>query len=654
MASKSLGTLTLDLVAKIGGFEQGMDKAARKSKQTSASLKKDAADLGKWFGALGVAAGAAGIAIIKSSIDSADAMSKQSKIIGVNIEELSALSYAADLSDVSFEQLSTGLKKFSRSIDDAVQGTGAGADAFDRLAINVENADGSLKSTSQLVAEVAGKFAGMEDGAVKTSLAMDLFGKSGAELIPLLNEGAAGIEKMTAEARQFGLVIGADTGAAAEEFNDNLTRLQKVISGTGLQLSAELLPSLVEFTDLIKDPGTQSGLAAIATGLADIAINATKGAVALANFSKWAGESIAASFSGPAADDLVRISDRLNALTKARSANFASRLIDGYTDKELDAEIKRLQKMLDDGYAKIIPPKLPKPAAAKTADVMEEVVVSASRLAEIAPKLDPLIGQFDSMEESLQRQIALFGDQTEFAALFYDLEKGNLKDLDQLHKDRLYALQGELDAMQDIADMQKEINDDIAKDFEKTIKEIEDSLDDLKKSVGDTGDEMTKRWEHAVENMQDAFADFLFDPFADGLDGMLKNFGQILQRMVAEAAAAQIFDSIIGAAKDSAGSGGLIGTATTAIGSFFGYKDGGGTIPSGGWGIVGERGPEIVRGPAAVTSRMDTAKAMSGGRNVTIGSMVFPGVTNEREARRAGGAAAREIARVVAGSGRYS
>lgn len=88
------------------------------------------------------------------------------------------------------------------------------------------------------------------------------------------------------------------------------------------------------------------------------------------------------------------------------------------------------------------------------------------------------------------------------------------------------------------------------------------------------------------------------------------------------------------------------------LSSFAGLFDRGGNIPSGQFGIVGEKGPEIVRGPAQVTGRQETAQMM-GGRSVSVGQMVFPGVTNAAEAKKASAAAARELGRMAQGTGRY-
>lgn len=249
MASKSLGVLTIDLVARTFGFEQGMDKAAKTLDSKMASIKKTAGQIGTAIGVAAAAAGTALAVMVKQSIDAMDGMTKLAQSTGVAVEELSALAYAADLSGVSEDALGTSLVRLTKNMSDAAQGTGEAQKAFNALGISVKNADGTLKGADDVLGEVAGKFAQYRDGAEKTALAVALFGRSGADLIPLLNSGAEGLAEMTAEAQELGLTFDQQTGKAAEAFNDNLTRLNAVKKGLVNRITAELLPSLVNLSD---------------------------------------------------------------------------------------------------------------------------------------------------------------------------------------------------------------------------------------------------------------------------------------------------------------------------------------------------------------------------------------------------------------------
>jgi ribosomal protein L12E/L44/L45/RPP1/RPP2 len=132
-------------------------------------------------------------AMIKGSIDAADEINKLSQKIGISVEALSTLRFAAELSDVSLDTLRIGIKKLSQGITEASTGTGKAAEVFAALGIEVKTATGALVPTETVLLKVAEVFAGLEDGAVKSALAVELFGRSGLDLIPFLNQGADGI-----------------------------------------------------------------------------------------------------------------------------------------------------------------------------------------------------------------------------------------------------------------------------------------------------------------------------------------------------------------------------------------------------------------------------------------------------------------------------
>lgn len=198
--------------------------------------------------AIGVATAAAA-ALTKAAIDNADAMYKQSQSAGLSTQAFSEYAYVAKLSDISTEQFSTSLSKFNRNIFETYNGTGESKKAFDALNISVKNTDGSLKTADQILEQVADQFSQMEDGAGKTALAVMMFGRAGAAMIPMLNEGSGKMRELREEAKQLGITIDTETGRAAEKFNDNLTRLGQVQRALGNAIMLETLPALNEFTD---------------------------------------------------------------------------------------------------------------------------------------------------------------------------------------------------------------------------------------------------------------------------------------------------------------------------------------------------------------------------------------------------------------------
>jgi hypothetical protein len=114
--------------------------------------------------------------------------------------------------------------------------------------------------TEKVLLEIATVFAGLEDGAVKSALAVELFGRSGLDLIPFLNQGAAGIAQLTAEAERLGLKLTAETARAAEAFNDNLTALKASSTSLGIALTGELLPELLNITNAMREAAREAGV----------------------------------------------------------------------------------------------------------------------------------------------------------------------------------------------------------------------------------------------------------------------------------------------------------------------------------------------------------------------------------------------------------
>ena len=248
MASNQLAKLVVALEAESSKYQSELEKARRQLGKFDSDVSKIAAKVGKAVGA-GIAAAATGVAFaVKQSLDAADELGNLSEKVGASVEELSKLQYAAKLSDVSAEQLQQGLIKLSKSATQAAAGTGDALTAFQALGVELKKSDGTLKSTDELFTDVAQAFSTFEDGPEKAAAAMAIFGKSGAELIPLLNQGKQGITAFGKELEKLGGVVTAEAAANADEFNRNLDRLKAASGGLANQLATQFSPALVDLT----------------------------------------------------------------------------------------------------------------------------------------------------------------------------------------------------------------------------------------------------------------------------------------------------------------------------------------------------------------------------------------------------------------------
>lgn len=244
-----LGSLVLHLAANTAEFSSDLGKAAHEADKRMKSIVDAAEKAGQLVGAAFVAAAGTMAVLVKQSINNADAMSKLSQGAGLATEAFSEIAYAAGLAGVSTEQFATSVTRLNRNIFDTAANTGEAREAFNALGIEVKNADGSLKNADAIMAEVADKFAGMEDGAGKSALAVMLFGRAGAVMIPMLNQGADDMRRLRDEARALGATIDTETGRAAEQFNDNLTRLNTAKQGLANTIMRTLLPQMNALTD---------------------------------------------------------------------------------------------------------------------------------------------------------------------------------------------------------------------------------------------------------------------------------------------------------------------------------------------------------------------------------------------------------------------
>lgn len=271
MAGRSLGVLTLDLLLKLGGFEQGMDKAARLTDKRMREMEARAKKFGVAIGAA-VAAGAVAVAAgVKSAIDYADQLNDMNQRLGVSAEALSGWAYAAKQSGTDIDALGIGLKKLAKNMAEALDPKSSQGKLFDALGVSVTDAAGRLRDVEDVLPEIATKFKDLDNATQESALAMDLFGKSGTDLLEFLNQGADGLETLRDRARELGVELDGNTLAAADQFNDTLADIKTISEGLFAQLAVHLLPALQRAAELFRDAaqeGTKAGLSMADVGSA--------------------------------------------------------------------------------------------------------------------------------------------------------------------------------------------------------------------------------------------------------------------------------------------------------------------------------------------------------------------------------------------------
>ncbi len=235
------------------------DRASSALRRVSASvggLEGAIGRVGAVGSALGLLGGAAAglsfvglVAGLKGVVDQLDALDESAQSVGLTTEALSGLRAAAVFGGVGTEALDLALTKLSVKLTDAAAGGRESSATFAALGIQVRDASGAVRGTDQVLSDLADRFASYRDGAEKTALAVDLFGKAGAKLIPFLNQGRSGIAALVTEAQRMGVVIGGDAAGSAAKLNDQLDKLNLQWNAIKIGVANSVVPAINDAID---------------------------------------------------------------------------------------------------------------------------------------------------------------------------------------------------------------------------------------------------------------------------------------------------------------------------------------------------------------------------------------------------------------------
>lgn len=658
MANRSLGTLTLDLIAKIGGFEKGMEKAEREAEKRSRAIAKvvnEAAALGiKAFGGL-ASAGVAAFAVINRQADNIAGFQDLADRIGDTASAVASLKLASDVSGVSLDTVGAASIRLTASLsktDEEAKGVGA---AIKALGLNFQ-AFKSLSPVDQIEA-VAKAMNGFADGSEKTAVAVALFGKAGAELIPFLNDLADGAE------RQNKLTV--EQIKLADDYTKSTARLKSEFDSFIQFQSAEAIPTLQSVQDVLADIAKNQATIEVITAVVNTAMKAAiivfqTVAVVGANvgfvfltvgreIAAWAAQ-IAALGRGDLRG-FTAISDAVKAdaeRAKAELEKFERRVMSIGQPVYMDDEIRRLRNRAEAATN----PARPRINTAGLSTDTPKKNNEAEQAAKAAQSyLDNLKKQLQATEnlsvaETVLRDIQtgrlkLVGGVTEAELLKIARQIDAAKALAQAEQDRIKAIQAVAQAQAQIDEKAVSEADALMRDNEAlrleieligkegealtqvelarnasnlarkeeelilaqnseasatVIASLEREISLLKQRAGliqdraaarDAAEEVKKQesfYAEAYKNIQAGFG----QTFMDMMNGNFKNIGdgfvQLINRMVAEAMAADLMNALFGQAnKSGQRGGGLFGDFFNGFLGIFG----GGNVGTPGWNPFG-------------------------------------------------------------------
>ncbi len=690
--------------------ELGLEGVESKFKGASSG----AADFGRNIGRLAAAfaGGAFFQAVIANTIESENALAQLNATIkstggaaGLTSDELVAmaqgLQQVTTFGDDAIISMQSQLLTFTKIGKDAVP---AATEAILDLATKM---GGDLKGAAVQVGKALND--PVQGISALSKVGVSFTDDQKAVIEALVKTGdVAGAQKVILS--ELAVEFGGSARAARDTFGGAVTSLQNslgdLLEGSGGNLN-DAKTAVEELNAAISDPAVKEAFATIVAGILSVTTAAANALPALTNFTQWVGEELAAAVGGPAEGDLVRTADAIASIKEEltgfdKQSGFAKsfnadrvaglraelvKLEEQYARGEeaqvaayqAQQQLANQQQKVTEKTATAIPVIEKKTkadndaekAAKKAADAalahtrsLDSQVAALQFQAETVGKdkdeVTLLKLALDGATESqLASAQAALGTVSAYEAQAESANKAKKAEEEKAARGKAITLESRSD-LEVLADKQQEYYDALQngsitqETYNKISTKNSEAMREVAYGANEASGALDEFTKTAQENIQSQLADTLVDGFNGSFKDILSGWGAMIQRMIAEAAAAQLTQSLF----SSLGIGGTTGGGTASKGaglaslftSFAGFFDNGGNIPSGQFGVVGEKGPEIVRGPVNVTGREATAK-MSGGNTIIINQ---PGVSNTREAERSAGATRRAIMGAVNSGARYA
>ena len=255
----NLGDVVNGLTSKLG---IQLPDSMKQSMNAMGSLDASSLALAGGFAAVATAivkAEKALISMTKEAASNADDLLTLASVTGMTTDSVQELNYMADLTDVSMDRIKDSLKETTNKMQEAAAGTGDAYDAYQRLGVEITNADGSLRSAQDVFYDTIDALGEIKNQTERDALAMDLMSESAQELNPLIELGSEKMQEYAQEAHDMGYVLDRDALKSLQAVDDAYARLQKTQEGVKNQLAVEFAPYLEEFygdaTQGVKDLG---------------------------------------------------------------------------------------------------------------------------------------------------------------------------------------------------------------------------------------------------------------------------------------------------------------------------------------------------------------------------------------------------------------
>jgi len=488
-----VGMLEIQMAADLARLSKDMSSA-------QATVTRTVSNINNILGTIGVGLSIDMFAsMIKGVVDAGDRLNDLRKISSLTVEELGGLGKAAKLNGSNLEDVAKAIGIMNGNV-------AKGSDAFARLSINTKTASGDFRQSRDILLDVADRFSTMRDGVQKAAIAQEIFGKSGRELIPLLNEGRQAIEGQMEAYAQSGSMT-TKLAEQSDQFNDILTVLNGNVTATKNNFVSGLLPALIDIGNAFTQAtGSATLFSSIGQGIGVVLKGIVIAVATAAGTIKSLGiaiDGIARQFIAITNLDFskaMQIGDRyfksIDNNAKG-TAEFIKTIVNG--DQQIEQATKGQQKLID------LQERMPTATGSAIKAVQKQNKEYNIQLY--------LLRQYEDEAKRAR-------DITESVATEQEIYNKKLEELNRL---KPYLT---------------------VETYDRALAKLAGTTKQVAVSTKNTTDEVSQLWMQAGRNIQSSLADGIFNFFDDGLKGMVKSVISTVGRIMSEFAALKIAQSV--------------------------------------------------------------------------------------------------------------